>query len=422
MTLPKLALIQPKNQCQLPIPYRVMPLSLGILATLAKNKFNVEVIDMNYQKISNYSKFDLVGITCNSTNYKSAYKLAEIFRKREVTVVLGGFHPSNMFQEAIKHCDSVVIGEAEEVWPILLQDFLNGRLKRKYVGKHVSMDMIPIVDRKYRGKQSFFNYMTFPVLTTRGCPHNCSFCSLKGMYGNKIRHRDIGEVVKEIRISNVKRLTFIDENIVANHEYAAKLFKALIPLKIRWDGQASLDIANNEGLVTLAVKSGCSTLMVGIESINEASLYNMTNKVNLTKVKRQIKILQKWSIILYASFIYGFDHDGPNIFERTINFAKQNKLDFVDFTSLTVFPGTKIYYQAKMEKRKIINDLLVPKNMNFEDLKEGVVYSYREFYKLKELLRRTWWFTKKRWYRPFSIFKFLSLSLMYHLKFYKVMK
>jgi len=409
----RLALIQPKFEFVM--PYKLTPLSLGILATLSDNQCDVDIIDTNFEEIKEYDRYDLVGISCTSFTAENAYKIADEFRKRGIKVILGGVHPTFMLDEAKKHSDCIVTGECEEIWKNVLQDFNKGKLKDRYDGGLVDMKNIPIVKLKYRQKPISFIY-SLPLLiqTSRGCVFDCDFCSVNRFSGNKMRHRPIQDIIKEIRLNKAKSVFFVDDNIVGDYSYAKRLFKALIPLKIRWGAQVPLRFAKDEILVKLAKKSGCRRLFVGIESVSQASLDEVSRKCKVEEFGKQIKTLRKNNIIVWAGFIFGFDHDNLKSFKETVNFCFKNRIDVVNFHPLAAFPGTKLYNQMKKHGRLIHKYLIKPKNMDFYELMNGINWSYKRFYSWPKIIQRTSWQLRRDWYKPLSILKFIYLSRGYY--------
>ncbi|MBN1143709.1 MAG: cobalamin-dependent protein, partial [Bacteroidales bacterium] len=235
----------------------MMPqLSLYILKGLTPTVHEVVTVEEEAEDVDLDMPCDLVGISCMTANSPRAYELASEFRKRGRTVILGGVHPTILPDEALQYADCVVIGEAEGVWEQVLQDFSNGRLLKTYhnaepdLSKYVAKDFSKMLKRRL--------YNLIPILTTRGCPYHCEFCCVTNIYGKKIRHIPIENVIRDIKESGAKNFMFLDDNIIGQARYAKELFTALIPLKIKWVGQASVSLlVKDNDLMELAVKSGC---------------------------------------------------------------------------------------------------------------------------------------------------------------------
>ncbi|GAH52449.1 unnamed protein product, partial [marine sediment metagenome] len=275
---------------------------------------------------------------------------------------MGGMHVSAMPEEALEHSDAVVVGEAEGLWPKLLEDYEEGKLKKIYKTKELpDLSGLPIPRRELLKRKNYLFPNTLQV--SRGCPFNCSFCAVSRFFGKRYRLRPIKEVIKEIEKMieadkmgvwrktgskfwnkmNTSIFVFLDDNIFGKADYARELFKVLIPLKILWGSQASVNIARseNEDLLKLAAESGCRFLFVGFESIDQSSIDEIGKKVNKPEVYLEaVKLFHKYGITVLGAFVFGFDSEDNNIFERTVDFTKRIRLDLAQFTVLTPLPGT----------------------------------------------------------------------------------
>lgn len=371
--------------------------NLGIvtLAALTPPDIEVLVIDENVEKLNFDEEIDLVGITVMTPTAIRAYEVADVFRKRETAVVLGGFHPSAMPEEAIQHSDSIVIGEAEEIWTTLLHDFELGKLGKFYRRKELANlenQSIPRRDLLKAKAYTMFN----TVETARGCPFRCSFCSVASFFSNTYRFRPVKDVVKEVETLEGKYLFFVDDNIVKIPRRAKELFKAVTPCKKKWIGQASLTFARDEELLKLAAESGCIGMFIGFESLSQASLREVGKSFNVVKhYEEAIKKIHAHGISIHGAFIFGFDHDDESVFEKTVEFVKNNKLDSVSFSTLTPFPGTPIYQKLIKENRIVTKDwskyggaVFRPKLMSREVLDEGCKWAWKECYSYKSIFTR----------------------------------
>jgi len=374
-------------------------LSLAILAALTPPEFEVEIINDEFDRIDFNEKTDLAGISFLTAAAPRAYKIADEFRKRGVKVVLGGVHVSALPEEASEHADSVVVGEGEEIWPVLLDDFKNGSLKKTYVAKNpVDLSRIPnarldLLKRKH--------YITTNVIqASRGCPFDCEFCSIKELFGKYPRFRPVKAVIGEITAMKRDRvLLFTDDNLVLNPNYAKELFTALIPLKINWIGEASWVIGKKHELLKLLRKSGCIGLLIGFESIHDQM---HTKKLSRYKDMRYVyreavENLHKHKIVVVGAFVFGFDNDRMATFKETLKFCYEAGIDIAEFNSLTPFPGTPIYKRLSGENRIFTRDwskytyeppgeVFYPKNITNAELTNGIRALYRSFYSYKRLL------------------------------------
>ncbi len=346
----KILLIQPKKNSYYGRHPLFPPLSLVTLASMTPTtKYTVKVVDEQIEKINFNEKVDLVGITCHTIQAKRAYQIADMFRSKGIKVVLGGIHPTFLEKEAKKHCDSVVLGEAEEIWLNLLDDLNNNKLKNIYNGGFTDMSNVPILDPKYISQK----YVFITVQATRGCPNKCEFCSVSVFNGRIIRERPISDVIKEIKILKknkkfIKNFVFIiDDNLFANRKYAIDLFNRIKELKIYWLILAPVRVAFDKELIDVAYKSGCRMMGIGFESINQESLNSVNKSNTIDKYEKAIKILKKKGIFVWALFVLGLDGDDENTLKNTLAFSIKNNVDRLLIQMLRPLPGTKLFNRFK---------------------------------------------------------------------------
>jgi radical SAM superfamily enzyme YgiQ (UPF0313 family) len=372
-------------------------LALYILEGLTPKEHQVRVLEEESEDIDLDEDCDLVGISCMTANAPRAYELCQEFRKRGKTVVLGGVHPTILPDEALQHADCVVIGEAEGVWPGLLEDFQNNCLKDKYHNDCPCLDEYIPKDYSKVIKKRLFKLI--PVMTTRGCPYNCDFCCVTNLFGPKIRHIPIENVVRDIKESGAKNFLFLDDNIIGHKKYAKQLFAALKPLNINWVGQASVSLlVNDQELLQLAADSGCKVLFFGIESVSEKQMQTMRKSFKeIEQLEEAFKKIKKMGILIHASMVFGFDDDTPEVFDEAVNFLKRNKVSTVSFNVLTPYPGTKTYENLLNENRLTTGEwkyydhntvVFKPKNMSAFTLQMGKVNARKKFYSFWSVLRR----------------------------------
>jgi len=409
----KILLIQPYHPSNVKLfgKMYMSQLTLPVVAALTPPKHEVEIIDENVETINFDEEADLVGISLLTPTAERGYQIAEEFRNRGVPVVLGGVHPSLCPEEAIKYCDSVVVGEAEDVWPQLLSDFENGKIKQIYKSdKKPDMKNLPRPRRELVKDDYYVNIPKVEV--SRGCPFNCSFCSTTKFFGRKMRYRPVEDVVDELKELGVRFVFFTDNNIVGNPKYAKELFKALIPLKIKWISQGSLNVANDKELLKLARRSGCVGLLIGFESLSTKALSAMGKVVNKAEeYKAAIKRLHKEKIGIIGCFVFGFDEEDKSAFNQTVRFVKRLNIEVPQFTLLTPYPGTIL--REKMEKTSRIlhnkwekydtnHTVFKPLQMKVGELRAGYDKACGKEY--------SYW----------SMFKRLTRSLIYLKSFYKM--
>ena len=335
------------------------PLGLMYLAAHTPADVDVRIIDESVQPIDFTDIPDIVGITTMTATAPRAYDIAEMYRSKGATVVMGGIHASMLPEEALEHCDCVVVGEAEKLWEEVVADASSGRLQSLYKQESFEDFARPLLPRRDLINQKRY-WSANSVQTSRGCPHRCNFCSVTEFNGRKIRIRDTDNVLAEVETimrANFLRkrvVPFIDDNIAANPARAKELFKALIPMKILWGSQASITIARDEELVALAAESGCRFLFIGLETLSPGSIAEMgksQNKVN--EYEGALKLLKKYRIPVMGAFVFGFDGDDDQTFKETLDFAIENKIQIAQFANLTPYPGTRLYKQLLEENRLI---------------------------------------------------------------------
>ncbi len=376
--------------------FQIPPLSLGILASLTPPDIEIELMDENLRDIDFSDGPDLVGITCLTASAPRAYEIAQRFRTRGARVVLGGIHPSAVPLEAIRHADSVVLGEAEGVWGQVIEDFKVGKMKRFYKGAKPDPSQIFAPRRDIYERKGYF--VKSVVQTSRGCPFGCDFCSVQRFFGTKFRFRSVNSVVDEVRSLATKFVAFVDDNIAGSHPHAKQLFTALAPLNIRWICQAPIGIGKDFELLKLMRKAGCRGVFVGFESIVPDCLKEVGKSFNIVeKFKEHIKRIHDNGISVEGAFIFGFDHDDKDTFKRTLDFIVKAKIDFAQFGILTPFPGTKLYQRLKQENRILTEDwekydiahtVFKPANLTPDELDEGRRWIEDEFYSFGSSVRR----------------------------------
>lgn len=330
-------------------------LNMAVVAALATPYFNeIKIIEEVFEPLDLDESADLVGITMMTCQADRGYYLADHFRKRGIRTICGGSHATFMTNECAKHFDAVVVNEAESVWDELMADFLADSLKPVYR----SDKLIDLKDLPIPRKELFMkNGAHLDVIQAgRGCPLGCEFCTVTQMYGKKFRTRPVEHIVEEIKRFNSKRLFFVDDNIFLSKSYAYELCEALIPLNVRWAGQGSLElICRDDKLLRLAARSGCVSLFVGIESVEQETLnahHKQFNKVQ--NFSENLRKMNRAGILVVGSFIFGFEQDTPESFDKILDFAIENNIYMVNCGILTPFPGSVTYDKA-VQQEKIVD-------------------------------------------------------------------
>jgi radical SAM superfamily enzyme YgiQ (UPF0313 family) len=388
--------------------FRMPYLGLLKVAALTPPDWDVTIIDEKVEALDPDLAADLIGITTMTPVARRAYEISDHFRSRGIPVVMGGMHASKLPDEALQHCDCVVIGEAEDLWDRLLDDLAHGRLKQVYRHGETfpSLAGRPQADwDHYSGK----GYLPVHFIeTTRGCPFNCEFCSVTSSFGGKFRNRPIDDIETEIRTMKpfTGRFTwqnlvfFNDDNIISNKRHARELLTRIIPYKLDWLGQTSVDMAQDDEMLALCKKSGCMGLLVGFESLSAETLKSVNKGIN--KPQQYIDVVKRMhdhGIGVKGSFIFGFDSDDDGVFERTVEFVEKAKIDVVYYSILTPYPGTALYEQMVRENRIIDHDwnhynthnvVYQPRNMTPERLFDGYWWALKQSFSYGSILRRMW--------------------------------
>ena len=372
-------------------------LTLTTLAALTPPDIEVKITDENVDPIDFEEDVDLVGVTGMVMHAPRAYEIAQRFRQRGIPVVMGGPHASSLPSEAKEHVDAVVIGEAENVWEGLIEDFKRGCLKPFYqAAAFCTMEGLPFPRLDLLRKNA---YMTINCAqTTRGCPHRCDFCHVTHFFGKTYRCRPVDEVIEEVKRLEGDFLVFIDDNIAGNRRYAKELFLRLKPLKKQWASQASMTLTRDPELLRLAAESGCVSLFIGVESLSSENLKDVNKSFNQAhQLEEAMKALHDHDIMVLAGFIFGLDHDDEGVFERTLRFCERNRIELPSFFLLTPLPGTALFQRMEAEGRLLHKDwaqyngatvVFKPRLMTEETLQRGFNWACREGYSWGSIFKR----------------------------------
>jgi radical SAM superfamily enzyme YgiQ (UPF0313 family) len=376
------------------------PSALRVLASLIPTDLQCEVefFDENIETI-NFDKIntDLVGISVLTANAPRAYKIADDLRRRGITVVMGGYHVTVLPDEALQHADAVVVGFAESSFPLLMRDFAEGKLKKVYreSANESFLTHKPLAPNPVNYSRKYILPATLE--TTRGCYNTCTFCVIP-CYTDKYLQKPVSTIVDEIKLLGKKRVTFLDFSPFEDPENAFELFEALKPLKIKWYSSFTTRLAANSELVAKAAESGCSGVLTGFESINPAALHEGNKLINKPENYLDIiRQLRDHKIMILGSFIFGFDEDDKNVFDNTLEFIHQSKIDILHYAILTLFPGTRLYEQLNASGRLLTLDwsrydgtqvVFQPARMTPEELQEGYFSIYKKSHSVSSILKR----------------------------------
>ncbi|MFH0781965.1 MAG: radical SAM protein [Pseudomonadota bacterium] len=405
----KILLISPAYRTKLLENVRVLalpPLNLLMLAAYTPSDFVVDIVDEAFEDINYDCGADLVGITCMTPLAPRAYAIATEFRKRGTAVVLGGIHASMLPEEAANYADAVVVGEGEEIWPQVLNDFAVGRLAKRYS----AVGWPDLAELRVPRRELLRNkYFVQTVQTSRGCPHNCRFCSVTRFNGGQYRMRNLDNVIAEIAAIPDKRLFIIDDNIIGAGERcinrAFDFFARLADLGKEWGGQTCLNIVEYDGLLAAAAKSGAKAFLIGFESLQEASLAHYNKKMNLRPTtrnfKESIRKIQDHGIAIIGGFIFGADEDNLDVFRTTLDFIVDSGIDAVQLSIATPMPGTALYQELSEQRRLLLTDypgdweaynifepVFQPAQFSPGALYTGLIDAYREVASFRRSLPR----------------------------------
>lgn len=421
--MPKIIFIEPKSPnlhifSKFPLP-RLGSVLLGTMAREAG--WQVAVYVEEQQKIDwrEMRTADIVGISTITPTAPRAYAIADRVRKMGITVIMGGPHVTFMPEEALEHCDFVVLGEAEAVFTGLINAIVEGRdvgfvpnIVHRPNGKVqynacennlVNLNELPYPDFSLmRGvMKPIAGKNIIPIQTSRGCPFDCSFCSVTGMFGRRYRFRSIEHIIGELRQYN-KRSNFIffyDDNFAARPHHTYDLLERMIAekFKFKWSTQVRADIAGDEQLIQLMKRAGCHTVFIGFESVNADSLKSMHKKQTVGEMQRAARVFSQNGINIHGMFILGVDDDNPKTVKASVKFAKQNGLSSAQFLILTPLPGTRCYQELLAEGRIAFSDwslydahhvVFRPQKFSLADLQRAQIWAHKEFYSLAETVRR----------------------------------
>jgi radical SAM superfamily enzyme YgiQ (UPF0313 family) len=382
--------------------WQMEPLPAAALAGLTPRDVEVRFFDDRMEKIPFDEPTDLVAISVETYTAKRAYQIASEYRRRKTPVVMGGFHASLVPQEVERYADAVVIGEAESIWPRVIDDARHGKLEKTYrqPGRPSLAGMKP--DRSiFRGKK----YLPIGLVEAgRGCHFKCEFCAVQTVFGASQTRRPIDDILREIeRVKQDKKLFFfVDDNITSNLNQAKEFFRALAPLKIRWVSQASINAAHDEEFLELLVRSGCMGVLIGFESLNAENLKDMNKSFNTMRggFTKALQNLRRHRVRVYGTFIFGYDRDTLDSFKETVRFARANSMYIAAFKHLTPFPGTPLYRRLEsagrllyevwwLDDRYRYNHIpFNPAGMSPSELQRSCLQARREFYSWPSILRR----------------------------------
>lgn len=384
--------------------FSVLPLT--VVAALTPREHAVRIVDENVEPLDLDADCDVVGISFMTALAPRAYELARHFRRRGKIVAAGGYHPTLCPEDAAPHFDALVIGDAEGAWERLLADVAAGQLARVYRrAEHgasspcgsVNMPQTPWPRRELLEHTARYYATINAVQAGRGCRHQCRYCSVTVFHGQKYRRRTVADVVDELR-ALPRPFIFVDDNIIADREYALELFRAMAPLRKRWVSQCSVLIADDPELLQAARAAGCRGLFIGIETASDANLAAMNKRFNQAgSYDARLRRIRRAGIGVVAGMIVGMDGDDAGVFERTLRFLASERIDALQLNILTPLPGTPLYADMAGAGRVADADwshydyrhvVFRPARMTAEELQAGADWVYAQFYRFDRILWR----------------------------------
>lgn len=376
------------------------PLPLAQIAGLTPKDVEVLFYDDRMEPIPFDEPTDLVALSVETYTAKRAYQIASAYRRQGVPVVMGGFHTTLRPEEVLDYADAIVVGEAEACWPTLLNDFRTGQMKPLYrsVQRPDISKVLP--DRSIFEKRKYLSVGL--VEASRGCTFHCEFCSIQSFFHASQNWRDTETIIEDIRQVGKTRkvIFFVDDNIISHLGKTKELCEALIPLQIKWVCQADITATHDEELLDLMHRSGCQGLLVGLESLNQENLVQMNKRHNLAHggITEAIKRFHKHNIRLYATFVFGNDHDTPQCFQETIDFCIRHRLFMVAFNNLTPFPGTPLYRRLENQGKLLYDKWWLDERFSYGHVPFQSALPPR-------MIRDECVRARKRFYSPRSIFR-----------------
>ncbi len=371
-------------------------LTLKNLSAITPDTDFVKIInskDLDISGISNYDEYDVIGMSVSTNLAFKSYEIADEFRRRGKKVILGGWHPSALPEEAKQHSDSIVIGEAEKTWPALIEDYKNDNLKPFYKNEEpLDLRNMPTLSDPDRNG----------VEASRGCPHGCMFCSISNSnWGNIYRKRPISNIVEEIKTIKRDNFIFYDSSLTIDIDFTKKLFKELKEVDKNFSASGNIDLlVKDEELLKLASESGCLGWCIGFESISQKNIDMIGKKTNtVKKYKLNVKKIHDYGMYITGNFIFGFDYDTEDVFKNTIDIVDTIEVDVPDIFILTPFPGTPLFDRLESEGRILTRDwskydfghvVFQPKLLDPEVLLENSKKTFKKLYSWSNIIKRTY--------------------------------
>ena len=425
----KITFIQPSMGRRAGQPYlrtwQMEPLSLAVLAALTPGDVTVRLVDDRLETIDFEEPTDLVAMTVETYTARRSYQIASGYRRRGVPVVMGGFHPTLMTEEVSRYADSVFVGEAEGLWPLVVDDYRRGSARAVYRGEDPAGVTAAIPDRSiFRGKR----YLPVGLVEAgRGCLYNCDFCSIAGCYQGSLKRFPVDGVASQMwELFESRPLVFlVDDSFGGDLEKAKDLCRLLARRPVRWVTQCGIEALHDEELVDLMARSGCYGILIGFESLEASNLKSMNKRFNsIDRYRDVLGNLAKAGVRVYGTFVFGYDGDRAESFDEAVAFAREHAFYFAAFNHLMPFPGTAIYSRLAAEGRLLKENWWLDPDYNFnsiafrpagmspEELRSRCMEARRTFYSLPSIAKR--FFGRANRGGPFDLFYYGLMNWQQH--------
>jgi radical SAM superfamily enzyme YgiQ (UPF0313 family) len=381
-----------------PIKYSLFPpLGLATLAGYLDSGDEVTITDEHVQKVDTSDEPDLVVIQVYITSARRAYKLADHYRGKGAYVCLGGLHVTSLPEEAARHADTIFCGPGEDIWPAFLTDLRAGRPRRRYDSKERTLAALPPIRRDLIARHLYL--VPNSIVVSRGCPHVCDFCYKEAFFegGKSFYTQTVDAALAEIDRLPGRHLYFLDDHLFGNARFATALFDGMRGMGRLWQAAGTVQAVLRPGLLEKAVEAGLRSLFVGFETVNAGNLTEQRKWQNIDRdYAAVIRRLHELGVMVNGSFVFGMDHDGPDVFDRTVEWAVEHGVETATFHILTPYPGTRLYERMSTAGRLLHSDwnrydtrhvVFEPTRMTARELEEGYWRAYRDFYRWGSILR-----------------------------------